>query len=65
MKLLSLRWIFLLAAIIGAARCVFFDATPARAALALVSALLWFWLSRLKMRSLDRETLGVPPRRSV
>ncbi len=63
MKLLSLRWVFLLAAFAGGARCVFFDATPARAVFAAVCALLWFWLSRLKVHSLDRETLGVPPRR--
>jgi hypothetical protein len=63
MKLLSLRWIFLLAAVLGAGRCVFFDATPARVGFALACALLWYWLSRRKVHSLDRETLGVPPRR--
>jgi hypothetical protein len=63
MKFLSLRWIFLLAAFAGAARCVFFGATPPRAAFAFVCALLWLRLSRLKVRSLDRGVLGLPPRR--
>jgi hypothetical protein len=63
MKFLGLRWIFLLAALAGAARCVFFAATPARLAFAAACGLLWFWLSRLKVHSLDRGVLGVPPRR--
>lgn len=63
MKLLSLRWVFLLAAFAGAARCVFSDATAGRVAFAAACGALWFWLSRLKVHSLDRETLGVPPRR--
>jgi hypothetical protein len=63
MKFLSLRWLFLLAAAAGAARCAFFDATPARAAFAAVCGLLWFWMSRRQVRALDRTTLGLPPRR--
>ena len=63
MKLLSLRWVFLLAALAGAARCVLSGVTPARAGFAAACGLLWFRLSRLKVRSLDRASLGVPPRR--
>lgn len=63
MKLLSLRWAFLLAALAGAARCAFSGAAPARVVFAIACALVWLWLSRRKMRSLDRGTLGVPPRR--
>ena len=62
MKFLSLRWIFLLAAVAGSARCAFFDATSARIGFAAVCGLLWFWMSRRKIRSLDREMLGMPPR---
>jgi hypothetical protein len=62
MKLLSLRWAFLLAAVAAAARCAFSGFTSARAAFALVCCALWLWLSRRKVRSLDRDTLGVPPR---
>ena len=63
MKFLSLRWVFLLAALAGAARCAVSGTTAGRAAFAAGCALLWFWLSRLKVHSLDRQTLGVPPRR--
>ncbi|HEX4048892.1 MAG TPA: hypothetical protein VH309_13695 [Elusimicrobiota bacterium] len=63
MRLLSLRWVFLLAAAAGAARCVFSGAAPGRVAFAAACGLAWLRLSRLKVRSLDRETLGVPPRR--
>lgn len=63
MKFLSLRWVFLLAAFAGAARCVFFGVTPARLAFAAVCGLLWFWLSRRKVHSIDREVLGLRPRR--
>jgi hypothetical protein len=63
MKLLSLRWIFLLAAVAGGARCVFFDATAAQFGLAVVCGLIWFALSRRKVHSLDRATLGFAPRR--
>jgi hypothetical protein len=62
MGFLSLRWIFLLASVVAAARCAFFDATPARVVFAAACGLLWFWLSRRKVRALDRETLGLPPR---
>ena len=63
MKILSLRWVFLLAAFAGAARCAYSGATPAACGSAAACGLLWFWLSRRKVHSLDRETLGVPPRR--
>ncbi len=63
MSVLSLRWVLLAAAVLGAARCAFFEATPPRLAFAAACALAWFWLSRRKVRSLDRGALGVPPRR--
>jgi hypothetical protein len=63
MKLSNLRWPLLLAAVAGGARCAFFRATPGRLGLTAACGLLWFWLSRRKIRSLDRETLGLPPRR--
>ena len=63
MKLLSVRWLFLLAAVAGVARCVLSGATPPRLAFACACGLLWFWLSQRKVHSLDRESLGVPPRR--
>jgi hypothetical protein len=63
MKYLSLRWIFLLAAVAGALRCLYAGATPPRAGFACACALLWFWLSQRKVHSLDRESLGMPPRR--
>ena len=62
-RFLRLRWLFLLAAVAGAARCAFFVATPARAEFAAACGLAWFWMSRRKARSLDRESLGLPPRR--
>jgi hypothetical protein len=62
-KLSSLRWVFLLAAAAGGLRCLLGTATPGRIALAAVCAGLWFWLSRRKVLSLDRATLGIPPRR--
>ena len=63
MQLLSWRWVFLLAAVAGAAGCAFFEATPTRVGFAAVCGLLWFWMSRRKVHSLDRETLGMPARR--
>lgn len=58
-----LRWVFLLLAVLGAARCVFSAATPGRLVFSAVCAALWFWLSRRKVLSLDRQVLGIPPRR--
>jgi hypothetical protein len=58
-----LRWLLLLAAAAAGARCVFFGTTPPFLVLTAAAGLLWFWLSRRKVRSLDRDTLGVPPRR--
>ena len=63
MKFLPLRWVFLLAAVAAAARCVFFNGTAAELGIAAACALLWFVMSRRKVHSLDRETLGLPPRR--
>ena len=63
MKFLALRWIFLVAAVAGAARCVFFDASAAEFGFAAACALLWFGLSRRKVHSLDRGSLGLRARR--
>jgi hypothetical protein len=63
MKLHALRWPFLLAAAAGAARCALSGTTPGRLLPTIACALLWFWLSRRKVRSLDRAALGLPPRR--
>ena len=63
MSVSSLRWAFLVAAVAGAARCAFFEATGPRVAFAAACGVAWFWMSRRKVRSIDRETLGLPPRR--
>jgi hypothetical protein len=63
MKVSSLRWVLLAAAVVGAARCFFSGASAPRLAFASACGLAWFWMSRRKVRSLDRGTLGVPPRR--
>ncbi len=62
MTYLSLRWVFLLAALAGAARCAWSGPTAARAGFVVVCGLLWFFLSQRKAHSLDRGVLGVPPR---
>jgi len=59
----SLRWILLPTAVVFGGLCLLSAATPARAGAAVVSGLLWFWLSRRKVMSLDRGSLGIPPRR--
>lgn len=63
MKLSLARWLLLPAAVAGAALCAFRGLTPRRAAFTAASGLGWYWLSRRKIRSLDRETLGIPARR--
>lgn len=63
MKAASLRWVFLPAAAASGASCLLGTATPGRLAFAAVCAALWFGLSRRKVLSLDRESLGIPPRR--
>jgi hypothetical protein len=63
MKFLSLRWVFLAAAAALAARCAFFNATSYDFCLAALCGLIWFGLSRRKVHSLDRESLGLRPRR--
>ncbi len=63
MKLSSLRWLLLPAAVVSGALCVFSAVTPGRAAAAVLCGLGWFRLSRAKVRSLDRGVLGIPPRR--
>lgn len=62
MTYLTLRWMFLAAALTGAGSCALFGVTPARAGAAAVCGLLWILLSRRKARSLDRAVLGLPPR---
>jgi hypothetical protein len=62
-KLAGLRWVFLLAAAAGGVYCLLGTATPGRIAFTGACAGLWFWLSRRKVLSLDRQTLGFPPRR--
>ncbi|MFI5346653.1 MAG: hypothetical protein ACHQ51_09795 [Elusimicrobiota bacterium] len=59
----ALRWVFLPAAVAGGMRCLLGTATPGRIAFAAACAGLWFWLSRRKVHSLDRQVLGIPPRR--
>jgi hypothetical protein len=63
MKRAGLRWLFLLAAVVGGVRCVLGTASLGCLALTLLCGGLWFVLSRRKVHSLDRETLGIPPRR--
>lgn len=62
MTYLSLRWLFLAAALAGAGACALFGVTPARAAASAACGLIWVLLSRRKARSLDRQFLGLPPR---
>ena len=62
MTYLTLRWLFLALALASAGACLLLAATPLRVGLAVVSGLLWVFLSRRKARSLDRAVLGVPPR---
>lgn len=59
----SLRWLLLLAAFAGLARCVIGAATPGGVAFSAVCGLAWYALSRRKALSLDRGSLGIPPRR--
>jgi hypothetical protein len=61
-ELASLRWVFLLAAAAGGVRCLLGTATPGRIAFVAACAGLWFWMSRRKVLSLDRQTLRIPPR---
>jgi hypothetical protein len=63
MELANLRWPLLAAALIGAGRCAFFEATPRRLEVTAACGLGWFLLSRRKVHSLDRENRGAPPRR--
>jgi len=63
MKLSAARWLLLPAAAVAGALCVFGRPTPARASVAVVCGLGWYGLSRGKVRSLDRDVLGIPPRR--
>lgn len=63
MKWSDARWLLLPASAAGALWCVFGGLTPGRAAFTVATGLAWFALSRRKVHSLDRETLGIPPRR--
>lgn len=57
------RWLFLLAAALGGIRCLLGTASLPCMAFTVFCFGLWFVLSRRKVLSLDRETLGIPPRR--
>ncbi len=57
------RWLLLPAAVVGGSVCVLRGPTAGRLAFTLVSGAGWYALSRRKVLSLDRENLGVPPRR--
>ena len=63
MRVSSLRWLCLLAAVAGGAWCALRGADAARVGVCAACGALWFWLSRRKVRSLDRDSLGLPPRR--
>lgn len=63
MKLAALRWAFFAAALLAAACALFLEATPGRLGAATACGLAWFLLSRRKVLSLDRESLGLRPRR--
>jgi hypothetical protein len=58
-----LRWTLLTWSAASALLCVWSGMTPARAASTVVTGTLWYWLSRRKVLALDRESLGIPPRR--
>jgi membrane protein implicated in regulation of membrane protease activity len=60
----SLRWVLLPAAVVAGLLCALGTATPARIAFFGACSALWYWLSRRKVFSLDRETLGIPRRRA-
>ena len=59
----SLRWVYLAVAAVSGLRCLLGTATLGRIAFTAACAGLWFWLSRRKVLSLDRQSLGIPPRR--
>ncbi len=63
MRLSGLRWLLLPVAVVAGGLCVFSGLTLVRAAAAVVCGLGWYRLSRAKVRSLDREALGILPRR--
>lgn len=58
-----LRWALLAWSAASAALCVLAGMTPARAASTVVTGTLWYLLSRRKVLALDRESMGIPPRR--
>lgn len=57
-----LRWLLLPVSAAAAAVCVVTGLTPARAAVVVLTGSIWYAFSRRKVRALDRETLGIPPR---
>lgn len=63
MRLSALRWLLLPAAAAAGALCVFGRPTLPRALVAVGGGLGWYAASRAKVRSLDREVLGIPARR--
>jgi len=58
-----LRWALLPAAVSAGLLCALGTATPGRIAFFAACSAVWYWLSRRKVHSLDRETLGIPRRR--
>ncbi len=62
MRPISLRWLLLVLSAAAALRCVFWGVTPPRAAVTVCTGVLWYALSRRKALSLDRQSLGIPPR---
>jgi hypothetical protein len=63
LKAETLRWVFLPLSILTALLCLWSGATPGRVLFGAVCAAGWFILSRRKVHSLDRQMLGIPPRR--
>jgi hypothetical protein len=63
LKAETLRWVFLLLTVLDAIRCLWSGATPGRLLFGAACAVGWYVLSRRKVLSLDRQTLGIPPRR--
>jgi hypothetical protein len=57
-----LRWTLLAWSSVSALLCVFLGTTPGRALSTVASGTLWFVLSRRKVLSLDRGSLGIARR---
>jgi hypothetical protein len=64
MKNAIIRWALFFSASIAAAVCLLGHFTIKRACVFVVCAAAWYLMSRRKVLSLDRQALGIPPRRS-